>query len=84
MQELESFEVKTMAAGNQALDASRSEGTGHPDLAIAAATALYHSNVGAAKRRLRGFTNRPEENKPMTRGERDQCGRHRLLERLFE
>ncbi len=49
-QELESLEVKTTAAGNQVLDASRAAGTGHADLAIAAAIALYHSNVGA------GFT----------------------------
>ena len=50
MAELGAFEVKTTAAGNQVLDASRSEGTGHADLAVAAAIALYHSNVGA------GFT----------------------------
>ena len=48
MQELESFEVKTTAAGNQILNARATE---HPaDLAIAAAIALYHSNVDA------GFT----------------------------
>lgn len=46
-QELESLEVKTTSAGNQVLDASRSEGTGHADLAVATAIALYHSNVGA-------------------------------------
>jgi len=46
MAELESFEVKTTAAGNQVLDASRSGGTGHADLAIAAAIALYYSNNG--------------------------------------
>ena len=48
MQELESFEVKTTAAGNTVLDARAAEH--HADLAIAAAIALYHSNVGA------GFT----------------------------
>lgn len=41
-QELESFEVKTSAAGNQILD-SRASGH-HADLAIAAAIALYLSN----------------------------------------
>ncbi len=43
MQELESFEVKTTAAGNQVLDASRTY-VHHADLAIAAAIALYLSN----------------------------------------
>ena len=45
MQELESFEVKTTAAGNTVLDARATEH--HADLAVAAAIALYHSNVGA-------------------------------------
>lgn len=49
MQELELFEVKTTTAGNQVLDASRTDGH-HADLAIAAAIALYNSNIGA------GFT----------------------------
>lgn len=48
MQELESFEVKTTAAGNTVLDARATEH--HADLVVAAAIALYHSNVGA------GFT----------------------------
>jgi hypothetical protein len=42
MQELGSFEVKTTAAGNTALDARATEQ--HADLAIAAAIALYLSN----------------------------------------
>ena len=42
MQELESFEVKTTAAGNTVLNAPASEH--HADLAIAAAIALYLSN----------------------------------------
>ncbi len=41
MQELESFEVKTTAAGITVLDA---RATLHADLAIAAALALYLSN----------------------------------------
>lgn len=48
MQEFESFEVKTKAAGNTVLDARATEH--HADLAVAAAIALYLSNVGA------GFT----------------------------
>ncbi len=48
MQELESFEVKTTAAGNTVLDARATEH--HADLAVAAAIALYLSKVGA------GFT----------------------------
>ena len=48
MAELESFEVKTTAAGNTILDSRATEH--HADLAIAAAIALYSSNVGA------GFT----------------------------
>ena len=43
--ELESLEVKTTAAGNTVLDARATEH--HADLAVAAAIALYHSNVGA-------------------------------------
>lgn len=43
--ELASFEVKTTAAGNQILNATRSEGTGHADLAIAASLVLYHSST---------------------------------------
>lgn len=50
MAELEAFTVKTTSAGNSILDSSRSESTGHADVAIAAALALAHSNVGA------GFT----------------------------
>lgn len=42
MQELESFEVKTTAAGNTVLDARSTEH--HADLAVAAAIALYLSN----------------------------------------
>lgn len=42
MQELESFEVKTTAAGNTVLDARATEH--HADLAVAAALALYLSN----------------------------------------
>lgn len=43
MQELESFEVKTTAAGNQVLDARATEH--HADLAIAAAIAFYASST---------------------------------------
>ena len=44
MQELEAFEVKTTSAGNQVLDARRTDDS-HADLAIAAAIALYASST---------------------------------------
>ena len=43
MRELESFEVKTIAAGNTVLDARATEH--HADLVIAAAIALYFSST---------------------------------------
>ena len=46
MRELESFEVKTTAAGNTVLDARANEH--HADLAIAAAIALYLSKNAPA------------------------------------
>lgn len=48
MAEQQLFEVKTSAAGSIVLDARATEH--YADLAVAAAIALYHSNVGA------GFT----------------------------
>ena len=56
MQELESFEVKTTAAGNTVLDARATEQ--HADLAVAAAIALQLSNnapQGIAIGRLAGW-----------------------------
>ena len=44
MRELEAFEVRVTAAGNQVLNIARSEDVGHGDLAIAAALAFYHSS----------------------------------------
>ncbi len=55
--ELEAFEVKTTAAGNQVLDAKRTDDT-HSDLAIAAAIALYASSqayIGSHVGQLAGY-----------------------------
>lgn len=57
-QEIGTFETKQASAGNLVLDASRSSATGHADLAVAAAIALYLSDNGSGftgQARLAGY-----------------------------
>ena len=58
MDELEAFEVRVAHTGNQVLNVTRSDNVGHGDLAIAAASALYHSDAVAGfsgEARLEGY-----------------------------